>query len=145
MSGRQRLGHVDEFDQGKITTRELDGRSVGVFRDGDAFYGMLNLCPHRAAPVCQGIITGTMLPSDPGEVVYGLDGLVLRCPWHGWEFDVRDGTSIGPVDRRNLTMFAVERDGDELFGSLKRGTRQDPAEAATDDDEETSSVGVRDR
>jgi nitrite reductase/ring-hydroxylating ferredoxin subunit len=105
---RRRLGSVEDFADGEITIREVEGRSVGIFRDGDAFRGMLNICPHRAAPVCQGLVTGTMLPSPPGEYRYGLDGLVLRCPWHGWEFDLRSGESIGPVDRRNLTMLPVE-------------------------------------
>jgi nitrite reductase (NADH) small subunit len=112
---KRNLGKIEEFPDRKITIREVDGTSVGIFRDGEEFSAMLNICPHRAAPVCQGLMGGTMLPSGPGEFVYGMDGLVLRCPWHGWEFDVRNGESVGPVDKRNLTMLAIEVEGGDVY------------------------------
>lgn len=117
---RRRIGAAAEFPDGKVTVLDLDGQSVGVFRHGSTFSAMLNICPHRAAPVCQGPIGGTMLPSAPGEYVYGLEGLVLRCPWHGWEFDARTGESVGPVDKRNLTMFSVEVEGDDVYVDVKQ-------------------------
>jgi nitrite reductase (NADH) small subunit len=112
---KRNLGKIEDFPDRKITIREVDGTSVGIFRDGEDFSAMLNICPHRAAPVCQGLIGGTMLPSGPGEFVYGMDGLVLRCPWHGWEFDVRNGESVGPVDKRNLTMLAIEVEQGDVY------------------------------
>jgi nitrite reductase/ring-hydroxylating ferredoxin subunit len=116
---KQRLGRVEDFPDAKMTIREVDGQSIGIFRNHDSFSAMLNICPHRAAPVCRGLIGGTMLPSAPGEYVYGLEGLVLRCPWHGWEFDVRTGESVGPVDKRNLTMVSVMVEGDDLYIDVK--------------------------
>jgi len=29
----------------------------------------------------------------PGEYEYSREGEILRCPWHGWEFDMRTGQS----------------------------------------------------
>ena len=29
-----------------------------------------------------------------GTFRYGREGEILRCPWHGWEFDVTSGRSI---------------------------------------------------
>jgi nitrite reductase (NADH) small subunit len=112
---KRNLGKIEDFVDRKITIRDVDGTSVGIFRDGEEFSAMLNICPHRAAPVCQGLMGGTMLPSGPGEFVYGMEGLVLRCPWHGWEFDVRNGESVGPVDKRNLTMLAIEVEGGDVY------------------------------
>jgi 3-phenylpropionate/trans-cinnamate dioxygenase ferredoxin subunit len=112
---KERLGKVEDFVEGKMAIREVGGVSLGIFRHNDSFSAMLNICPHRAAPVCQGLIGGTMLPSAPGEYIYGLEGLVLRCPWHGWEFDVRTGESVGPVDKRNLTMVSVTVEGDDVY------------------------------
>jgi nitrite reductase (NADH) small subunit len=116
---KQRVGKIDDFTDGGITIRDVEGQSVGIFRNDDSFSAILNICPHRAAPVCQGMLGGTMLPSAPDEYIYGLDGLVLRCPWHGWEFDARTGESVGPVDKRNLTMFAVTVEGDEVYIDVK--------------------------
>ena len=36
---------------------------------------------------------GTTLPSAPGQWVWGREGEILACPWHGWEFDIRTGQS----------------------------------------------------
>lgn len=30
----------------------------------------------------------------PGTLDYSREGEILRCPWHGWEFDVTTGRSI---------------------------------------------------
>ncbi|MDX6627398.1 MAG: hypothetical protein QOE56_2387 [Solirubrobacterales bacterium] len=109
----ENLGKIGAFPDREISLREVEGRSVGIFRDGEAFYGMLNICPHRGAEVCTGEIGGTMMPSEPGRFVFGLDGFVLRCPWHRWAFDVRDGAAANGIDDRSLTMFEVTvRDGD---------------------------------
>jgi nitrite reductase/ring-hydroxylating ferredoxin subunit len=70
---------------------ELDGRSIGVFNVGGALYAIRNSCPHRGAPLCEGTVGGTMLPSDPHKYVYGLEDRLLRCPWHGWEVDLETG------------------------------------------------------
>jgi nitrite reductase (NADH) small subunit len=120
VSERHDLGPVGDYAAGEITIREVDGRSVGIFNGPDGFSAILNLCPHRAAPVCEGIVGGTMLPSAPGEFVPGLDGLVLRCPWHRWEYDLRTGESIGPVDKRNLTMYEVTVEDGRLWTELRR-------------------------
>jgi 3-phenylpropionate/trans-cinnamate dioxygenase ferredoxin subunit len=28
------------------------------------------------------------MPSKPGEYAWAREGEILRCPWHGWEFDI---------------------------------------------------------
>jgi nitrite reductase (NADH) small subunit len=70
---------------------DIDGRSIGVFNVGGSLYAIRNLCPHRGAPLCEGTLGGTMLPSDPHTYVYGSDDRLLRCPWHGWEIDLETG------------------------------------------------------
>jgi nitrite reductase (NADH) small subunit len=70
------------------------GRSLGVFNLGGEFHVLHDRCPHRGAPLCQGVVTGTTLPAGPTRFEYGREGEILRCPWHGWEFDVRDGRAL---------------------------------------------------
>ena len=73
---------------------EVGGRSIGVFNVGGTFYALRNTCPHQGAPLCEGSVQGTALPSRPGEHPWARDGEILRCPWHGWEFDLTTGRSI---------------------------------------------------
>ncbi|MCY4062011.1 MAG: Rieske (2Fe-2S) protein [Chloroflexi bacterium] len=86
------------------------GRSIGVFNTGSQIVAVLNICPHAYAPVCLGKISGTTLPSKPGEYIWGRENEILRCPWHGWEFDLHSGQCL--TDRRRLKRFPVTvRDG----------------------------------
>lgn len=86
---------------------EVAGRSIGVYNSGTELLAVLNVCPHQLAPICEGAVSGTLLPSRPGELVYGLENGVIRCPWHGWEFDLRTGQPLFRSDRRHLRCFAV--------------------------------------
>jgi nitrite reductase (NADH) small subunit len=117
------LGPLDEFPVGKITLVEVEGRQVGIVRTRDRVLAIGNRCPHQGAPLCAGRLTGTMLASDPNEYVYGEDGLVVRCPWHGFEFHVETGESVGGALRGRVPTYQVEvRDG-EIFCSLRRPRR----------------------
>jgi nitrite reductase (NADH) small subunit len=53
-----------------------------------------------------------MLPSPRGVLAYGLEEGVLRCPWHGWEFDLQTGRALfGTAGKRLVTYGATVRDG----------------------------------
>jgi nitrite reductase (NADH) small subunit len=91
---------------------EVDGRSIGVFNVDGELYALRNSCPHRGAPLCEGTIGGTMLPSDPHVYRYGLDNRLLRCPWHGWEIDLKTGRpALIDAPGRVRTYAVAERDG----------------------------------
>ena len=101
------LGNVQDFPEGSCRVVEVRGRSIGVYNIDGVFYAVRNSCPHQLAPICSGPRTGTMRPSAPGEFVWTMDGFVLRCPRHGWEFDIRSGEALFGIDRRRLVTFSV--------------------------------------
>jgi nitrite reductase (NADH) small subunit len=67
---------------------------IGLFNVGGRIKAYRNACPHAGAPVCLGRICGTSQPSKVYEYIYGSEGCILRCPWHGWEFDLRTGEHL---------------------------------------------------
>jgi 3-phenylpropionate/trans-cinnamate dioxygenase ferredoxin subunit len=85
---------VAELPAGERKIVNVDNKSIGVFNVLGKFYALRNICPHQFAPLCEGTITGTTLPSKPGEYHYDREGEIIRCPWHGWEFDITTGKSI---------------------------------------------------
>ncbi|MDE2637371.1 MAG: Rieske (2Fe-2S) protein [Chloroflexota bacterium] len=89
------------------------GKSIGVFNTGARIVAVLNLCPHAFAPVCLGKVSGTTLPSRAGEFIWGREGEILRCPWHGWEFDLNSGQCL--TDRRRLKQFPVVIRDDAIY------------------------------
>jgi nitrite reductase/ring-hydroxylating ferredoxin subunit len=112
-----RVGRADELAPGERRIVELDGRSVGVFNVGGRFHALLNWCPHQGAPVCLGRVTGTTLPADEEVYVYGRDGEILRCAWHGWEFEIATGRGLADP-RMRVKTYAVSVDDGELVVSI---------------------------
>ncbi len=118
------VGHVSEFPDGARKVLDVGGRSIGVYRSHGTFYAIQNLCPHALAPIAFGALQGTMLPSDYGEFEYGMEGLVLRCIWHGWEFDIRSGETVCGTDRRRLVTFPVVVEEDRVIVTLRPKLRE---------------------
>ena len=71
----------------------VKGRPIAVFNLGGEYFGLLNRCPHQGGSLCAGAITGLVEASRPGEYRLSREGEIVRCPWHGWEFDIRTGQS----------------------------------------------------
>ena len=69
----------------------MGGRSIGVFTIDGRFYALRDRCPHKGGPLCEGRVGGTTLPTRDRGFAYGRDGQILRCAWHGWEFDITTG------------------------------------------------------
>lgn len=101
---------------------------VGVFNVGGRFFAYRNVCPHAGAPICVGKISGTTAPSKVGEFILERQGEIVRCPWHGWEFDLLSGKHL--VDEKmklrgydvemggkneNLEGFEVETEGESVW------------------------------
>jgi nitrite reductase/ring-hydroxylating ferredoxin subunit len=102
----------DEVPPGKRVVRDLDGLSVGVFNVGGRLYALHNHCPHRGGPLCRGPVTGTALETSDFRYDYGRDGEIIRCAWHGWEFEIATGRSlVDPRIRARTYPVAVEDGG----------------------------------
>jgi 3-phenylpropionate/trans-cinnamate dioxygenase ferredoxin subunit len=98
-------------DSRRIVT--IDRRTLGVFNVGGRHYAVRNVCPHMGAPLCAGTVGGAMLPSRPYEYVFSMEGRVLRCPWHGWAFDLESGEALFDIaDARVKTYRVRVVDGD---------------------------------
>jgi nitrite reductase/ring-hydroxylating ferredoxin subunit len=87
------VGTVDEIRPGARKIVEVAGVSIGVFNLGGNLFALRNRCPHQGGPLCEGHLSGFLVASAPGEYIYRRPGEILRCPWHGWEFDIRTGQS----------------------------------------------------
>jgi len=84
---------VRELPPGSRKLIDVDGRAIVIFNIGGEFFALLNRCPHQGGNLCDGRLIGLVESSEPGVYRYDRQGEILRCPWHGWEFDVRTGKS----------------------------------------------------
>ena len=73
----------------------VSGRPVALFNVNGTFYATDNTCLHRAGPLGEGF----------------LDGAVVTCPMHGWQYDVRTGQSfMNPTAKLRIYRVVVEGD-----------------------------------
>ncbi|MBC8041028.1 MAG: Rieske (2Fe-2S) protein [Opitutaceae bacterium] len=94
MPSPHRVCRVSELPPGERKIVELAGKSIGVFNVAGRFHALRNVCPHQFAPLCAGKVTGYAPPSPVGEYTWAAPGAIIRCPWHGWEFDIATGRSV---------------------------------------------------
>ena len=105
------VGSVDELERaGRLVVR-VAGRELGVLLDraDGSVHGVRNRCPHHSAPLCLGRIR----EREQGAAGhYELSGRrVLRCPWHGWEFDLETGRCVDEPGLRAAVYRAEIADG----------------------------------
>jgi 3-phenylpropionate/trans-cinnamate dioxygenase ferredoxin subunit len=107
------VAKVGELAPGGCKLVTVKRYSIGLFNVNGEYKAALNLCPHELAPLCKGRVSGTTLPSKPGEFIWGREGEILSCPWHGWEFDLLTGAMLAD-ERVRVRMYPVEVDGDDI-------------------------------
>jgi nitrite reductase/ring-hydroxylating ferredoxin subunit len=69
-----------EMRDGEARHVKIGKRDIALFRTQGEYYALSNLCRHAFGPLSEGFI----------------DGYTVMCPWHGWRYDVRDGTTDHP-------------------------------------------------
>ncbi len=109
-----RVCAVDELPPGGRVVRDVGGRSVGVFNVDGRFYALHNRCPHKGGALCLGPLTGTTMPTTEFTYEYGRAGRILRCAWHGWEFEIETGRSLVDPKVRAKT-FPVEVEAGSVY------------------------------
>jgi nitrite reductase/ring-hydroxylating ferredoxin subunit len=112
---RHVVAAVRDIPPGGRRLVRVNNRDIAVFNIGGEFFGLLNRCPHQGGSLCDGTLIGLVQSSEPGEYRYSRPGEILRCPWHGWEFDVRTGQSWCEPARIRAMRYEVEvESGSEL-------------------------------
>lgn len=122
------VGNAADIPEGSHKTVDVSGRSIGVYNIKGEYYAIHNYCPHQGAKLCKGPVCGTTLASDVYEYIYGKDREIVRCPWHGWEFDIKTGKSLfdGKVRTRS---YPVRIDEGRIGVVIGRGEEEEPVAA----------------
>ena len=104
---RHVVGAVAEIPDGGRKIVSVEGRSIGVFNLGGEFFALLNRCPHQGGALCLGQRIGLVLSDEPGVYRFSRPSEMLKCPWHGWEFDIRTGQSWCDPRRTRVRTYPV--------------------------------------
>ncbi len=71
-----RAVEANELNDGQSKILNLDGNVLVLLRVKDSYFAVSNNCLHRGGPLGEG----------------ELNGYEITCPWHGWKYDVRNGS-----------------------------------------------------
>ena len=87
---------------GTVTVVQAGHHTIALSLTEEGFGAISNRCPHQGGPLGEGLI----------------EGQLLICPWHGWEYDPVSGETPGPFDDR-VPCFPVEERSDGIWVGVK--------------------------
>jgi len=93
-----RVAAVADVPPGTGAVVHADGRTLALFNVDGTFYALDNTCLHRGGPVGEG----------------DLEGTIVTCPWHGFQYDVTTGRNVFDPEV-GLENFPVRVDGDDVL------------------------------
>ena len=73
----------------------VDGTDVFLYRRGEEIFAIGNECPHQGGNLCDGWV----------------EGEIVTCPLHGWEFDLRTGVCMTVPGERVPAYTVTVEDG----------------------------------
>jgi len=116
------VGKTDDLGEGEGMLVTVANRSIGIFKVGGDFYGLMNKCPHLGGELCKGRLTAALTSDGPGHYQYDPETALIMCPWHGWEYDVRTGQSyLNPKTPAARSYQVQVENGGEVTIELDEG------------------------
>lgn len=95
------IATVDDIPMGTGKEFTVGDRIVAVYHIDGVFYAMDGICPHSGGPLGEGAV----------------QGCIVTCPWHGWQFDVSTGQHCLSDPIRQQT-FPVKIEDDAVYVKL---------------------------
>src|SRR4029077_17375763 len=77
MADYVKVATTGEIPAGSGMTVAAAAKPIAVFNCAGTFYAIDDTCPHQGGPLGEG----------------ELDGTIVTCPWHGWQYDVTTGVN----------------------------------------------------
>jgi nitrite reductase (NADH) small subunit len=92
-----RVAGTDDVKPGSGMVAEVNGKTIALFNVEGMYHAIDNTCVHRGGPLGEG----------------DLEGEVVTCPWHGWQFNVATGACVNNASAR-VSSYQVQIDGSDI-------------------------------
>ncbi len=70
-----KVATLSEVPEGSAKSVDVGGTPVALYNVGGSIHATSNTCPHKGGPLGEG----------------SLEGAVVTCPWHAFQYDVTTG------------------------------------------------------
>jgi nitrite reductase/ring-hydroxylating ferredoxin subunit len=104
---RHVVAPLAEVPPGARKLVEAAGRPIVIFNVDGRLFAVSNRCPHAGGSLQHAKQVGLITSKGPGEYTYSRKGEIIRCPWHGWEFDLATGKSWCDPGKVRVKNYAV--------------------------------------
>ncbi|MGQ0695051.1 MAG: Rieske (2Fe-2S) protein [Nitrospiraceae bacterium] len=92
-----RVSGTADVTPGHGIVAEVNGKTLAVFNVEGIFYAIDNTCVHRGGPLGEGDVEGN----------------VVTCPWHGWEYNVTTGECVNNPSAK-VEVYQVKVEGNDV-------------------------------
>jgi nitrite reductase/ring-hydroxylating ferredoxin subunit/uncharacterized membrane protein len=110
----QPVCNQSELADGQMMLAEVNGLTVVVGRCPEGVVAFSNHCTHRGGPLADGALVNC----------------TVQCPWHGSQFDARNGHVVAGPAREKIEVYPVEVRNGEIFVMPHRTRQPEKKEAA---------------
>ena len=111
---RSVVAQLEDVPPGSSRLVSVEGKELALFNVEGRLYAIGNRCPHRSGPLYRGQV----------ENVNGT--LAVRCPIHGWLFDLATGRSL-TRESASTPICAVTCEEGEISLGPPQGESSGPA------------------
>jgi 3-phenylpropionate/trans-cinnamate dioxygenase ferredoxin subunit len=94
----QRVASIADVQADAPLAVTVGERQLAIYRIGDNFYALDDICPHAFALLSSGFIEGDK----------------VECPLHQALFHIPTGKCLGPPATSDLTVFPVKVEGSDI-------------------------------
>jgi nitrite reductase (NADH) small subunit len=91
---------------------QIGGEDLAIFNLGDRFVTIENQCPHKGGPLCDGMVSGT----------------VVVCPLHGWRFDLNSGAAVRASEPACVKTFPTRIEDGIVLVDMSRAACREPGQ-----------------
>lgn len=92
-----RVAGTSDVQPGHGVVAEVNGKALAVFNVDGVFHVIDNVCAHRGGPLGEGEVQGS----------------VVTCPWHGWQFNVATGACENNPSGK-VEVYQVKVEGNDV-------------------------------
>lgn len=114
---KHRLCTVEEIPAGEkrgFTVKNIP--IVVVHSQKGEFYAIYGMCPHQRSPLLAGVLGGLTVAEQAGQAFeYIREGEILRCPWHGFSYDVTTGACLAEEKKLRIKTYPLTIEDRAVF------------------------------
>ena len=92
-----KVASISDVQPGTAISVTVNGAEIALYKVKGKIFATDNTCLHQGGPLGEGI----------------LQGEVVSCPWHMWEYNVCTGEKVGDSSVK-VSTFPVEIDGKDI-------------------------------